>query len=112
MWTPNATMCALGQRDGWRCAYCERRLAHLPEHVRESTLVAYDTGEAEVSYFVVDPEMRWPQVDHVVPRSRGGSGVLDNLVLACTDCNRQKWIRPVEEFLLILIGEAREQLPD
>jgi hypothetical protein len=29
-------------------------------------------------------------VDHIVPVSRGGTGGLDNLALACFHCNRQK----------------------
>jgi 5-methylcytosine-specific restriction endonuclease McrA len=30
------------------------------------------------------------EVDHVVPKSRGGSDELENLVLACAWCNRRK----------------------
>lgn len=30
------------------------------------------------------------EVDHVVPRSHGGSDHIDNLVTACFDCNRGK----------------------
>lgn len=29
-------------------------------------------------------------LDHIVPRSRGGTNVLSNLVLACYNCNRSK----------------------
>jgi hypothetical protein len=38
-------------------------------------------------------------IDHVVPRSKGGSDRVSNLVLACTACNQAKGNRPVEEFL-------------
>ncbi|MET9255662.1 RNA-guided endonuclease IscB [Streptomyces sp. NPDC003717] len=38
-------------------------------------------------------------VEHVRPRSRGGSDRSANLVLACAPCNRAKGSRPVEEFL-------------
>lgn len=31
-----------------------------------------------------------PTVDHVVPRSKGGSGLPNNLVTACYDCNQSK----------------------
>jgi hypothetical protein len=29
-------------------------------------------------------------VDHIMPRSRGGSDTIDNLAPACMDCNRRK----------------------
>lgn len=38
-------------------------------------------------------------IDHVRPRSRGGSDRLSNLVLACVACNQAKGNRPVEEFV-------------
>ncbi|WP_415952326.1 RNA-guided endonuclease IscB [Streptomyces sp. KLOTTS4A1] len=37
-------------------------------------------------------------IDHVHPRSRGGSDRASNLVLACIPCNEAKSNRPVEEF--------------
>ena len=37
-------------------------------------------------------------IDHVRPRSRGGSDRISNLVLACITCNQAKSDRPVEEF--------------
>ena len=39
------------------------------------------------------------EVDHIVPRSRGGSDRVSNLTLACHNCNQKKSNRPVEEFL-------------
>ncbi|WP_304459554.1 RNA-guided endonuclease IscB [Alicyclobacillus sendaiensis] len=39
------------------------------------------------------------EIDHVIPRSRGGSDRVSNLVLACHRCNQAKGNRPVEEFL-------------
>jgi 5-methylcytosine-specific restriction endonuclease McrA len=37
-------------------------------------------------------------IDHVRPRSRGGSDRVSNLVLSCVPCNQAKGNRPVEEF--------------
>ncbi|MFF3491401.1 RNA-guided endonuclease IscB [Streptomyces sp. NPDC002795] len=37
-------------------------------------------------------------IDHVRPRSKGGSDRVSNLVLACVKCNEKKSNRPVEEF--------------
>lgn len=39
------------------------------------------------------------EVDHIVPRSHGGSDSVSNLTLACHTCNQRKGNRPVEEFL-------------
>nr|WP_280923692.1 RNA-guided endonuclease IscB [Streptomyces roseochromogenus] len=38
-------------------------------------------------------------IDHIHPRSRGGSDRISNLTLACIPCNEQKGNKPVEEFL-------------
>ncbi|MFE2278787.1 RNA-guided endonuclease IscB [Streptomyces sp. NPDC059454] len=38
-------------------------------------------------------------IDHLRPRSRGGSNRLSNLVLTCVPCNRAKGSSPVEVFL-------------
>ena len=39
------------------------------------------------------------QIDHVRPRSRGGSNRPSNLTLACGPCNQAKGAQPVETFL-------------
>ncbi|ANB02353.1 RNA-guided endonuclease IscB [Ectothiorhodospira sp. BSL-9] len=39
------------------------------------------------------------EVDHINPRSRGGSDRVSNLTLACHDCNQAKGNQPVEAFL-------------
>ncbi|WP_404959472.1 RNA-guided endonuclease IscB [Streptomyces sp. 147326] len=38
-------------------------------------------------------------IEHVRPRSRGGSDRVSNLVLACVPCNQAKGTAPIEEFL-------------
>lgn len=50
------------RRDHYACRYCGRPASHL------------------------NPL----EVDHVIPRSLGGTGDLDNLVAACVDCNAGK----------------------
>ncbi len=39
------------------------------------------------------------EVEHIHPRSKGGSDRVSNLTLACEPCNRRKGNRPVEDFL-------------
>ena len=38
-------------------------------------------------------------IDHVVPRAKGGSDRVSNLVLACARCNQKKGAKTIEEFL-------------
>ena len=38
-------------------------------------------------------------IDHVVPRAKGGSNRVSNLVLACVSCNQKKGARSLEDFL-------------
>ncbi|MEM1008775.1 MAG: RNA-guided endonuclease IscB, partial [Myxococcota bacterium] len=38
------------------------------------------------------------QVEHIVPKSRGGSSALSNLTLACAKCNQKKSAQTAEEF--------------
>ena len=66
-------------RDGYKCGYCGRKF-----HGDELTL------------------------DHVIPKSRGGTGAWDNLVAACEPCNRSKDNRTPEEAEMPLL---RRPLP-
>jgi 5-methylcytosine-specific restriction endonuclease McrA len=49
-------------------------------------------------YCLAPLEGHW-EIDHVVPRSRGGSNRFENLVPACADCNHDKGARTPEEWL-------------
>jgi len=39
------------------------------------------------------------EIDHIHPRSKGGSDRVSNLTLACHPCNQRKGNRPLEQFL-------------
>ncbi|MPY50221.1 HNH endonuclease [Streptomyces sp. K1PN6] len=57
-------------------------------------------------------------IDHIQPRSKGGSDRISNLTLACVPCNQAKGNRPVEEFvkdkalLARILAQARTPLRD
>lgn len=66
-------------RDGFTCQYCARR-----------------------------PGTRELNLDHVMPRSRGGRSTWENLVTSCRDCNvRKGWATPEEAGMLLRSRPAR-----
>ena len=50
-------------------------------------------------------------LDHVVPRSRGGDSVWENVVTACAPCNHRKGSRTVEEANMELLYPPRAPAP-
>ena len=48
-------------------------------------------------------------VDHVVPRSKGGTDHITNLQLLCAACNSMKGTRSQEEFVAVLVREGLRQ---
>ena len=86
-----ATRAAVRERAGSRCEYC--RL-----HQDDSPLAAL-------------------HVEHIVPRCHGGSDNLDNLALACIDCNLHKGpnltgIDPDTDLVTELFHPRRHQWAD
>ncbi|MGH7998117.1 MAG: HNH endonuclease [Brasilonema sp.] len=69
MTIPNSIQALIRQRANFRCEYC-----HYPEFLSTSPLT----------------------IDHIMPKSLGGSDDADNLALACRRCNEQTNVLPKE----------------
>ena len=53
------------------------------------------------------------EVEHIIPKSRGGSNRISNLTLACHDCNQEKGTRTAEEYGFSHIqAQAKKPLKD
>lgn len=76
---------AVAERDGWSCRFCRRRLVP-PTAGRNHT--AAEAGTIAT-------------LDHWVPRCRGGSWELANLVIACRTCNEEKGALTGPEYLVV-----------
>lgn len=97
-----------------RCTYCETPLV-IPDEVEvlcfwQPEKIHLDhcgCGKhvrgvepcVEAGRWVAPEGHEWAQIDHVVPRSKGGPNTLDNLVLCCGQCNGSKGNRDVFEWL-------------
>ncbi len=82
-----------------------KRYIHVPRHpVRLSRegVLARDGGCCQ--YCSVRLTRTTFTLDHVLPRSRNGRDTWDNLVAACSPCNRQKGDRTPEEAGMALLS--------
>lgn len=67
-------------------------MTELPEAIRQRVRQrAGNRCEYCLSY--QDYVMGRLQIDHVIPRAKGGSDAEDNLCLACELCNQYKWTK-------------------
>ena len=121
-----ATRALLAERDGWSCHYCAvpvgeatvpaPPLAVLGGHCGcglgrinpdMDDLDAPSYGSIHLCggcvhcapSFKTPPGVQLAYIDHVVPRAKGGSNELPNLVLACNPCNSRKGARDYEVFI-------------
>ncbi len=50
-------------------------------------------------YFYCGKEVSNFEVEHILPKARGGSNRIDNLTLSCHECNQKKGTMTAEEFI-------------
>lgn len=82
----------VAKRDGWVCYYCRVKL--VPK-------------DKEHEYYELLPSGKWKirdgyraaELEHKNPRCKGGGDEIDNLVLACGNCNRSKGRKTESEFI-------------
>lgn len=75
----------------------------------KSTVYRKTNGHCAYCGNGLDPFYGW-EIEHMIPRSRGGSDDLANLVPACTRCNRLKGTRTPHEFKGRLVQRLDEKL--
>ena len=70
-----------------------------PINYRQNKHVLFGQQEGVCNGCRTEFPFRIFEVDHVIPRSRGGTDHLDNLQLLCSHCNRVKGGRPQEHLI-------------
>jgi 5-methylcytosine-specific restriction endonuclease McrA len=121
-WLPPSLRSRIGNVLTWACRYGRWAPLHRIEIERvkfdpallqnpEITGILYQKGELfgwEIRSYLLEKFRRRCvycgrgetafEIDHVLPRSRGGSDRVSNLVLSCHECNRAKGDRTAAEF--------------
>ena len=49
------------------------------------------------------------EIDHVIPVSKGGDDLQENLITACQDCNRGKAARPLDRIPAPLVDQMKQK---
>jgi len=81
---PKSQIAKLIKRDGLRCCWCSKMC----------------DPEAEPDYYL------YPTVEHVIPKSEGGSGRMCNLRIACKRCNNTRQSMVIEKAAIRAISRA------
>ena len=76
-----------------------------PINYRKNKHVLFGEQEGRCNGCKTEFPYRIMEVDHVIPRSRGGTDHMDNLQLLCSHCTRIKGDRP-QEYLIAQLGEV------
>jgi hypothetical protein len=76
-WIRTAKRLAIYERDNWECAYCGQGPRDKRSHKLAQVVLT---------------------LDHLTPKSQGGTNGAENLVTACRSCNSSRQDKPWREF--------------
>jgi 5-methylcytosine-specific restriction endonuclease McrA len=82
------------------------RAPHVVVRLTRRNLMLRD--EHQCQYCGKKPSLRDLNIDHVVPRSRGGIDSWDNLVISCRTCNLKKGRRTPDEAGMRLMRQPQK----
>ncbi|MGQ3101125.1 MAG: HNH endonuclease [Sphingopyxis solisilvae] len=98
----SSTRAAVISRDGYHCRFCgipvvDATLRRLIAARYPAAVGWGSTNNTQHAAF----QCMWLQFDHILPNSRGGSSLVDNVVIACAACNFGRMETTLEEARLL-----------
>lgn len=75
------------------------------DHILESSIFKRDNYTCHYCHLKCDcshPYTTGLSIDHIIPKSKGGTDDPDNLVTACCSCNKKKRDKDYNEFVEII----------
>ena len=86
-------------------------LEGFKEHrLTENQKTAIKKSDGFVCQYCGDDQKENLQVDHIIPQSKGGDNMRDNLTTSCTSCNMEKGSKHVLEYIASTGLEPKENL--
>lgn len=83
---------------GWH--YRDLKLERAFDREQRASVLRKQNGRCK--YCLDRLTMKQATRDHVIPRSKGGSNLDSNIVVACSPCNLTKGSLPVKQFLRLI----------
>lgn len=90
-WLNPRTRRRIYERDGWKCVWCSCHVTIGLRILKPELRELLHSGDASI--------------DHVVPRSRGGSNNPRNLITCCVTCNAKRCHRSVPAFAALRVTD-------
>jgi 5-methylcytosine-specific restriction endonuclease McrA len=79
--------------------YTKNKIAKIVGNKRRIRRFLFNRDGTKCFYCNVKLNFETATIDHLIPKSQGGSDNLDNLVLACHGCNINKGSKSLDEFI-------------
>lgn len=99
-WLRPSTRRRIYERDGYRCVWCNGAVERPTKALEERRIMGAVLNGREP-----EPVVGKASIDHVVPRSRGGSNRPGNLITCCCACNAKRGSRSAPVFAVVLSPE-------
>ena len=84
-----------------------RNIKRINTHAQLSRKNIFLRDKGQCQYCSIQVTSKSATIDHIIPRSRGGRHVWENVVIACIPCNQKKGARLIDNTNMSLIKKPK-----